>query len=459
MSSVAISERVSAIHAEIDQLLAEPVDGTAAERTAATYAFECLERRLSAVRHRLVNGLAEVPVEELGERSLSAALSTLLRISKGDANRRIKEAKDLGPRSAMTGQPLAPVMPHTAAAQRRGLIGAGHVTIIRRFFNRLPGFVDHATREAAEQQLAGLACGLPPEELHAAATQLATLLDQDGDLTDADRARRRYFTIGKQQPDGTTAFHGNADPELRALLDAALGKWAAPGMCNPDDNTPCIDGEPTPQGRTADLRTPGQRRHDALKAVLRAMLASGQLGSHNGLPVTVIVSTTLAELESGGGHAVTGGGSLLPMTEVIRQAAAAHHYLVVFNDHTEEPLYLGRAKRLASTAQRIVLYARDRGCTRPGCTAPAYWCEAHHDQGWAAGQAPTDITDLSLACPADNKLIETTGWRTRKRTDGRTEWLPPPNLETGQARINNYHHPHRYLIPDGGDDDSEDGGP
>jgi hypothetical protein len=170
----------------------------------------------------------------------------------------------------------------------------------------------------------------------------------------------------------------------------------------------------------------------------------------------MVISTTLAELESGKGHGVTGGGTLMPMSDVIRQAAAAHHYLCVFDNHTREPLYLGRAKRLASPAQRIVLYARDRGCTRPGCTAPAYHCEAHHDDGWAAGRSPTDINAMSLACPSDNKLIETTGWTTRKCKDGRTEWIPPPNLDTGQARINNYHHPHRYLVPDeygDGDDD------
>ena len=46
---------------------------------------------------------------------------------------------------------------------------------------------------------------------------------------------------------------------------------------------------------------------------------------------------------------------------VIRQAAAAHHYLSVFDGHTECPLYLGRSRRLASAAQRIVLYAKDRG--------------------------------------------------------------------------------------------------
>jgi hypothetical protein len=68
------------------------------------------------------------------------------------------------------------------------------------------------------------------------------------------------------------------------------------------------------------------------------------------------------------------------------------------------------------------------------------------------------ITKLSLACPADNKLIETTGWTTRKRKDGRTQWIPPPNLDTGQARVNNYHHPQRHLIPDGGDGEEDDDG-
>ncbi len=80
-----------------------------------------------------------------------------------------------------------------------------------------------------------------------------------------------------------------------------------------------------------------------------------------------------------------------------------------------------------------MLYARDRGCTRPGCTTPGYWCEAHHDDGWAAAEAPTDINTMSLACPADNKLIEKTGWRHRKRADGRTEWIPPPNLDWGTS--------------------------
>jgi uncharacterized protein DUF222 len=192
----------------------------------------------------------------------------------------------------------------------------------------------------------------------------------------------------------------------------------------------------------------------------KALLASGTLGSHHGLPVTMVITTTLHDLQSGTGHAVTGGGSLLPMAAVIRHAAAAHHYLAVFDHHTEEPLYLGRARRLASKAQPIMLYAKDRGCTRPGCTAPAYHSQVHHaTRDWADG-GPTNIGDLTLACGPDNRLIKQGGWRTRKRTDGRTEWLPPPQLDTGQTRVNNHHHPERYLLPDnendGGDDDPDE---
>jgi hypothetical protein len=248
---------------------------------------------------------------------------------------------------------------------------------------------------------------------------------------------------------------GLLDPEARAALDAVLAKWAAPGMCHPDDQSPCVDGHPGPQRAERDPRSPHQRRHDALKAVCRAMLASGQLGQHNGLPATIIVSTTLPELQSGTGHAVTGGGTLLPMREVIRQAAHAHHYLAVFDGHTQVPLYLGRAARRASPGQRIVLHATDRGCTFPACPRPGYHCQAHHAVSDWAHDGQTNIDELTLACPPHNRLVEDGGWTTRKRRDGRTEWLPPPHLDTGQARTNEYHHPGPYLIDP--DEDQDDG--
>jgi hypothetical protein len=388
---------------------------------------ERLHRSQPAVDHRLINQLTQQTTpQELGGTSWVNVLSIVLGISTTEARLRLVEAEQLGPRSAISGDPLEPLLPNTAEAQAAGSINAEHVKVIRSFFANLPDWVDAGSRSQAEAHLAQLATGLGPTQLRQAADRLAYLLNQDGDApTDAEQARRRHLTLGKQGVDGMSELRGLLDPEARATLDAVLAKWAAPGMCNPEDETPCVDGEPVESAAQRDLRSPGQRNHDALKAMGRSILASGQLGQHNGLPATIIVSTTLKELESGAGQAVTAGGSLLPMADLIRLASHAHHYLVVFDHHTQTPLYLGRSKQLASPGQRIVLHARDRGCTRPGCTAPGYWCQAHRDDGWA-GRGPTNIDKMSLACPPDNRLVEEGGWTTRKRPDGRTEWIPPP---------------------------------
>src|SRR5262249_20353879 len=158
-------------------------------------------------------------------------------------------------------------LPNVAAAQARGEIGAEHVRIIEKFFDELPTRIDAVTREQAEADLARTARDLGPTQFRAAADRLALVLNQDGELPDeADRARRRYLTIEKQGVDGMSRFHGLLDPEGRATLDAVLAKLAAPGMCNPDDETPCIDREPDADAVQRDARSPRQRNHDALKA-------------------------------------------------------------------------------------------------------------------------------------------------------------------------------------------------
>ena len=97
-----------------------------------------------------------------------------------------------------------------------------------------------------------------------------------------------------------------------------LAKLAAPGACNPEDETPMVDGDPTEDAVRRDHRSAAQRNHDGLLAGLRALLASGELGQHNGLPVSIVVTTTLKDLEAASGKGLTGGGSLVPMADVIR---------------------------------------------------------------------------------------------------------------------------------------------
>ena len=137
-------------------------------------------------------------------------------------------------------------------------------------------------------------------------------------------------------------------------------------------------------------------------------------------------------------EALTGGGTLLPMSDVIRLAPHAHHYLAIFDNGKALALY--HTKRLASPAQRIVLYAKDRGCTFPGCTIPGYLCEVHHCDPYATNR--TDVNELTFACGPNHHLAEQ-GWTTRKNTQGDTEWIPPAHLDRGQPRINTFHHPEK----------------
>jgi uncharacterized protein DUF222 len=403
--------------------------------------METARRLQVAVSHDIIAGLAKEDPADVGG-PIHQVIADWLRISRAEARRRLRDVAQLSPRLTLTGQELPPELPATAQAWRDGVLDGGHLRVIQTFIRDLPETTPVGTVESVERYLADQAAELRPDQLEKVAHRCALMINPDGKFSDADRARQRGFTWCGQRPDGMSIGKLVASPELRANLDAWLARFAAPGMCNADDETPCVNGEPSAESASKDLRSPAQRQHDALNALVRGRLGDPKLGVHNGLPVTVIVSTTLKELTSGTGRAVTGGGTLLPMRDVIRMASHAYHYLVVFDEHQRRPLYLGRSRRVASPDQRVVLYAKDRGCTHPGCDVPGYWSEVHHVDEWAAGGL-TDIDKLTFGCKPHHKLIDE-GWRTRKLPNGRTEWIPPPHLDRG-ARTNDYHHPERLF--------------
>jgi len=440
-----IVEKFDELHGVVSWLLDQSFDAlTTPECLAMLERLERETRRLPVPGHALINQLSRQASEsELGGK-LGHALANRLRITRGEAGRRIREAEDLGPRRSITGEPLPPRLEATAAAQRAGEIGAGHVGVIRKFMEHLPCWVDGATQEKAEGKLARHGAQFRPDQLAKLADRLADCLNPDGNFTDEDRARRRGLILGKQDVDGMSRLTGWLTPEARAGREAMLARLAAPGMCNPADATPFVDGSPSEVAIQGDTRSEAQRNQDALNAALRALLASGKLVQHNGLPASIVVTTTLRELEAGAGKALTGGGSLLPMSDVIRMAGHAHHYLAIFDKGRALALY--HRRRLASPAQRIVLYAKDRGCSHPGCDVPGYLTEVHHVTPWSQCRE-TDINDLALCCGPHHKLADQ-GWTTRKRSDGVTEWVPPGQLDRGQPRINSYHHPEKLLQDD-----------
>ncbi|WP_197379726.1 HNH endonuclease signature motif containing protein [Mycolicibacterium mengxianglii] len=460
MLANAVSEAVALVVAGFDVLagITKPDwEGLSlAERLEVADAVETARRRGLAVGTTLASTLIgdEQAVLGGGPKQL---LADWLRITTAEAKHRLDHAAKIDERTTLTGQPLPPALGATAAQWHAGVLDEEHLTVILDFFKGLPAHVDATEREKAEVFLAREAANTRPDQLKELADKLSVTLNPDGVFTDVDRTRLSGFAWGPQRRDGMSKGTLWATPELRAGLDAHFAHDARPGMNNPADESPCTDGEPDPDAAGRDTRSPAQRRHDALNALVRRQLGDPKLGTHRGLPVTIIASTTVSELQAGAGQAVTAGGTLLPIPDLIRMARHALHYLTVFDDQTGRPLWLGRSKRCASADQRIVLHALDRGCTFPGCDKPGYLCEVHHVDEWSVG-GNTDIDNLTFACGLHHKLAGQ-GWRTRKLANGDTEWLPPAQLGIGfPGTVNAYHHPERF-IPQAGDESRSRGHP
>ena len=143
---------------------------------------EVVVRSLPAVDHQIISRLAaEADPKALGGTSLADVFSTRLRISKQDARQRIKQAELLGPRQALTGEPLTPTLANTAAAQAHGQIGPEHVRIVEQFFDDLPNHIDSQTRDQAEAVWPGLprvwgqpSSGRPPTGWRCCSTRTAS---------------------------------------------------------------------------------------------------------------------------------------------------------------------------------------------------------------------------------------------------------------------------------------------
>jgi hypothetical protein len=451
MSVVRVREAMGNLRAAYDAFAG--CDFDALNRTELLSVMDDLETltcRMPTQSHRLLTRLqAETTPKQMGAKSWTEVLRIRWRLSSAEASRRLHEAAELGTRTSLLGQPLAPLLPAVAAAQSAGLITGEHVFTIRDAVKRLPAWVDTTTRAQFEVDLVRVAAGVGPKELRETAALRLFLLDQDGpEPDDAERDRKRKLCAGRQGRDAMTPLTADLTPEAWAVWEVLFAKYAAPGMCNPADEQPCTSGTPTQTQIDNDHRTLEQRQHDAMLAIGRIALMSGELGQLNGLPVTVIIRTTLHDLESRAGIGVTGGGTKLPIADVIRMGAHANHHLAVFDGATGQALALYRTKRVASPAQRIMLIARDGGCTKPCCTVGAYGCQAHHaTTNWRHG-GNTNVDDMTLACGTDNRLADSdAGWQTTINTRGECEWQPPPDLDHGQTRINYFHRPEALLRP------------
>ena len=439
---------LEAVDAAYSELAETCTDGVGAEfRMQVAVRLEAAGRRHLGLTYRLVGEICD-PADGSPKRGAKARLARELRVNRGEVDRRAKlAARVRGRRVGLGPEVMDPELPRLAEALRDGLVGEAHIAEVCKAIDALPKWVSPVDKRWAEKKLVRHAKKQDPAFVAAVGRAISNRLNPDGVFDEEDRKARRSVTMGPQGPDGMSRISGNLTPEARAYFEA-ISAAVRPGHHVPDSDQIVVD-------EATDTRSAGQRGHDAFVWGMRTALESGTLGQHRGSAVSVIARTTVQELEQAiramtdrgvpmPAPAMTGGGSWLPMRDLIAMAARGSlQYLAVFDGHSERPLYLGRSRRIATADQRIICYARDGGCTRPGCTVPGYDCEAHHAPAWLPDGA-TDADKVFFACGPDNQAEAIGDYRTIVTEQGRLGWSDG----TGPPEVNRLHHPEELLGED-----------
>ena len=161
-------DALTGFRASLDQLIAA-VEGGGLDHlddlglVGFLQGFEVQRNRLALVDHRMLRdaeqrGLAE----RLGQARLTTVLVGALRISAGEAARRVRASAAVGDRVSMCGEPLPPVRPVLAAAQRTGQVSVEQVSIIERGLGGCQIVcVSHPEGECAHDESQGSAAGEP----------------------------------------------------------------------------------------------------------------------------------------------------------------------------------------------------------------------------------------------------------------------------------------------------------
>jgi hypothetical protein len=318
-----------------------------------------------------------------------------------------------------------------AVLQRDGVVSAAKVQIVERAMHKLTRPSLHPDAVAtAEQLLTEQAPILAPSELQRFAHAVVAAADPDGPepIDDQRQHDRRYVEL-TQRCDGMWHLQGRLTNTVGAQLDTILDPLTTPRSTTTEDE----DGNIT---QIPDQRPSVQRLHDALEEACARLLKSGDQPSVGGVPASVIITITLEELLTKTGLAETADGTQLSPQQLLNIADEAEIWPTII-DRNGVPLALGRTRRLASPGQTMALIARDAGCSFPGCSHPAAWCDRHHILDWILGGL-TDLDNLTLLCRYHHTHFLQKGWSCRINTDGLPEWIPPRWIDQDQRpHINN----------------------
>jgi hypothetical protein len=319
-------------------LLARAVDAASSDAPDAVLlgdlaGAEQLGRLADALRVGLAAEVTERSRPELGkdglaarhgQRSGTALVTMVTRVSQREANRRIRLGGAIASRRSLTGEPLAAEFPTVADAFRSGTVGTDSADAIIRCLHQAERAASAEDRGAAEECLTAEAANLPADLVVLQARVWRERLDPDGSKPREDALTgNRRFMIGPDKAGELTPFWGQTDPINSARIRAAFDKYGSPRstpafLNDEDQNT--LDGLNLdtdqdgyrPLGAVKDPRSPGQRAHDILFGILKAGIEAENAGVSRHSGTAVVATVTLDDLQTGKGAAWLDGVGRVP---------------------------------------------------------------------------------------------------------------------------------------------------
>jgi hypothetical protein len=372
--------------------------------------------------------------------STAVFLREQLRLSRGEARRRVDLAHAITPGRAFTGEVLPPALPALAAAVTAGVLSAEHARTILTTMDRLPSQVRQAHGAVVEAELVTAAGkGHPGRAGEARRGRAAAGRPGRGTARCRLRPHPPRATADQEPRPSRVRPARQLDQETGELARIVLDARSKP-VPAADATTDLPDG--TLPGR--DARTLDERTHDAFHDVLVSVLNGGDLPASGGTPASMVWHLSDDQLRTRYGLAVSEHGTLIPAGDALRLCDQTQLYVLI-ETAKGVPLWLGRTTRIATPGQTVALAARDRGCSFPGCDRPPSHCQRHHITDWA-DDGPTDLDNLTLLCGYHHREHAKRGWACVMR-DGLPHWRPPTWLDPHRTPIRNTRH---HTRPDTG---------
>lgn len=374
-----------------------------------------------------------------GYRNAAEFLRARLRISIGEARRRLALASVVLPQAGIAGQEISARHEVLAEALSSADVPSRSATVISVALDQVRHIADAEAALQMEQSLTNTAAQSDPDFVSRMAKRWVDAIDQDGSEPSQEELRQRQGAFIRKPRRGLHHMEIFATAEQFETLATVMNTATNPRLRQDTDGL--------------DRRSRAQKLLDGLIGACGVALSTGELPATGGLRPQVMVTIDYRDLLDRVEHqppttasprlstgASTFQGPIHP--SVIRKIACDADIIPVLLGSDSRILDIGRTTRVFPPHIRKAITARDQGCAFPDCTIPAPWCEAHHINYWSHG-GTTGTDNGTLLCSHHHHVIHKERW-TITMDSGVAWFKPPPHVDPRQRpRRNQYFRPTR----------------